>query len=151
MNEFLIFGFRPNLSCMPVQARGYTYQSNGDKQSVTAYESIATDVTLNSNMLTRNLHFLELGLWNAHFLWFILDSGKMMGQYIHAALAIGRDSTPMILELLRTLHSGRHPWNSDINRVCRTVSDKVVHHVASTLLSDDYIVLFDLLHRDYVF
>ena len=107
---------------MKTQARFYTDEATGNKYPLTSHEIIATDVVLNQALLTKHLPFLDLGIWNPHFLWFTLDNNRIMAQYIHAALTYGHDSDLMITELLRTFYNDRNDWNSDICHVCRTVS-----------------------------
>jgi hypothetical protein len=107
---------------MPTSARWHIDDATGTKHQYNLYESIAVDVALNHSLLTDIVPFLELGLWNTHFLYFTLETNRIAAQYIHAALAYGKDSNAMIVECLRTFNSSQHYWNSEISHVCRTVS-----------------------------
>eukprot|EP00804_Cyclotella_cryptica_P003558 CCRYP_002177-RA/>CCRYP_002177-RA protein AED:0.41 eAED:0.41 QI:129/1/1/1/1/1/3/997/378 len=115
-----MFGFRPNLTRMPPNARWHMDEATGTKQHYNLYESIAIDVASNHSLLTEMVPFIELGLWNTHFLYFTLETNRIAAQYIHAALAYGKDSNAMIVECLRTFNSAQHYWNSEISHVCRT-------------------------------
>eukprot|EP00804_Cyclotella_cryptica_P003556 CCRYP_002177-RC/>CCRYP_002177-RC protein AED:0.09 eAED:0.09 QI:151/1/1/1/0.8/0.83/6/655/3175 len=119
-HELLMFGFRPNLTRMPPNARWHMDEATGTKQHYNLYESIAIDVASNHSLLTEMVPFIELGLWNTHFLYFTLETNRIAAQYIHAALAYGKDSNAMIVECLRTFNSAQHYWNSEISHVCRT-------------------------------
>lgn len=117
-----MFGFRPNLSPVAPAARTITDES-GNMQFYTPYEVIATDVVLNRGLLNKIVLALhDLGVWNPHFLYFTYDVSRTMAQYIHVALAIGHTAEGMIIDLLRTFHSSRHHWNTNIIDVCRMVS-----------------------------
>jgi hypothetical protein len=122
---------------MPTTARWYTDETTGNKIVYTPQESIATDVALHHVSLTKIEPFLDLGLWNMQFIWFVMEHNKVMAQYIHSALAYGHDSEPIIIELLRLLYNPRNLWNSETCHVCRIVSHflRLCHHCGTTFAS----------------
>jgi hypothetical protein len=122
MHELRVFGFRPNLTRMPPQARWYTDQATGNRHPYGTYEIVATDVALHHHQLTKHLPFHELGIWNPNFLFWTLETDRNTAQYIHAACAYGNDCDAMIFEFLRTFNGNPNHWNHQISQVCRIVS-----------------------------
>lgn len=118
------FGFRPDLTRRAEQDRRY---ASGDRQKLyQTPESIALDVVSlrkgDADKLRRIGKLAEMGLASFQFYSLAYGVSEIIAEYVLASFALGRDTTKLLVESLRTLNRAQNGWaGTELSSACLMV------------------------------